>query len=677
MAWRLILLSFLLLFSLPVFVSAKEFYVERPSAAQITEAIASASLQTGVRATLLYGLLGQETSFGGNLGKTAAEWNNFCATRNTEDCRNWRLYDCKGDYINARHYDDILRLLGYIDNSGMPDRSKIPTSSTCALGFSQFEPNTWWLTTKARGLILSPWDINNAMLTAAYYLSELGADGSDVLAPGEIIGGADRIALQKYYCGAFYNRSECRVYARGVELRARNAEFALLNLDLSNQLAQLQGRRQELKGDVGRVAEHYAKSGRFPIILSVTDNKGAMLKQSAYNGYVGQYDTSAWPRSILRPGDTVKFTVKTKDPKDRKILYHWSSNSQVFNKRYGFDRLQNPLWREENEIEYEITRDDLSAGPAFSLTINIRAAEGEPRNVSAGNDDTITADYVLLPAGAQSAETYYTKIVSLSDNRGNFIRRSAAGAEDRQWGKLIRVGDTIRLRAEASGPKDGEIFYQWNSNSANFSKRYYFDILGNPIWRKENEIEYTVTEDDLRQAGGSLYVGVFVRSGNVYTSDPSGGTDDSVWVTYELLPTGIEKAEEYFPVILRASDNKGNIFRKDQVGTIFTEGSGRTTVKTGETIRLKVEAKDPHGRQILYRWSSNSSRFNERYQFDRLGNPLWRSENQIEYTLSEEDLRYAGPTLSIEVKIRSQKEYFRDAQSESDDSVYIIYTVEE
>jgi len=237
-------LILLLLFVIPSFASAKEFVVDQPTEQETILAILEASRTTTVRPALLYGLFGQETAYGGNLGKTESRWSAFCASRTTQDCRNWVRYDCKEGYTNAKHYDEILKSLGFVDANGNADRTKIPTSSTCALGFTQFEPNTWWLVTKDKSGTYSPWDIDDSILIAAYYLQDLGADDSEALGANAVIGPRDKIALQKYYCGGYYTRRECVDYANGVENRSKNAPIELLTADLEKQIEILQ--RQQI-----------------------------------------------------------------------------------------------------------------------------------------------------------------------------------------------------------------------------------------------------------------------------------------------------------------------------------------------------------------------------------------------------------------------------------------------
>jgi hypothetical protein len=88
--------------------------------------------------------------------------------------------------------------------------------------------------------------VRDALYAAALHLRDLGADGSEVLPPGAVIGANDTIALQKYYCGGYYKRPECALYARGVERHARRADKELLIRDVKRQIEVLKLKRAEI-----------------------------------------------------------------------------------------------------------------------------------------------------------------------------------------------------------------------------------------------------------------------------------------------------------------------------------------------------------------------------------------------------------------------------------------------
>ena len=247
------LFLFVFFFFVPFFSEAKDFLVKTPTSQEVIQAIMDASAKTNVRPAMLYALYGQETGYGSNVGKTERQWSASCASKDTRDCRNWKRYDCKisPTNINPKFYDDILRLLGYVDHTGNADRSNIPTSSTCALGFTQVEPHTWWLVSSPRtGHTYNPWNIHDAILMAAFYLKDQGADGEEILGSGEVIGTKDRLALQRYYCGSKYQGLACQEYAASVEIRTRHALETLLQTGYKKQLEKLEEERKRLQKDL-------------------------------------------------------------------------------------------------------------------------------------------------------------------------------------------------------------------------------------------------------------------------------------------------------------------------------------------------------------------------------------------------------------------------------------------
>jgi hypothetical protein len=236
----LFVLSVAAIFGTTNLAQAKQFILpSAPTQNDVAQAILNASEHTSVRVALLYGLYGQETSFGTNLGKTESGWEDYCANSKSETCDYWRTKDCKDIYGNAKHYDDVLRQLNYVDLNGNTDRTKIPTSETCALGLTQFEPNTWWgLTRQYTDRVYSPWDIDDAILMTAYQLQALGADKNEIPTTNEFIGEKDKIALQKYYCGGQFQRTECVSYADNVSKKSKKipSELLLQEVEVSKTL---------------------------------------------------------------------------------------------------------------------------------------------------------------------------------------------------------------------------------------------------------------------------------------------------------------------------------------------------------------------------------------------------------------------------------------------------------
>lgn len=286
---------FIFLLVVPVLSNATKLLVSRPSAQEISQAIVSASNQTKVRAAVLYGLLGQETGYGRYLGKTVNDWTSFCSNRNTLDCQNWRNYDCHSNYRNARHLDEILAHLGYA-------KKDILTSSTCALGFTQFEPNTWWEVLNGNLQGLNPYNIDDAVLMSAYYLEDLGADKTKTLLASDVFSAEDYTALQRYYCGGNYTRLECGYYAKSVENKAKRAAPELLALDYENRLGILEEQRSAIRKklklpeapriEVPKIQTRYKPpEEEVPVVLTITP-KGNLPDAIAGEPYFIKFSAS-------------------------------------------------------------------------------------------------------------------------------------------------------------------------------------------------------------------------------------------------------------------------------------------------------------------------------------------------------------------------------------------------
>jgi hypothetical protein len=92
---------------------------------------------------------------------------------------------------------------------------------------------------------------------------------------------------------------------------------------------------------------------------------------------------------------------------------------------------------------------------------------------------------------------------------------------------MLNVGDTINLEAVASDPQNRQIQYLWWSYTAgggNVSKIYNG-------WSTNNTIKYTITQEDVKEAGERFRVGVQIK---VDGSTRTGEYDDEIFVDYKL-----------------------------------------------------------------------------------------------------------------------------------------------
>ena len=131
-------------------------------------------------------------------------------------------------------------------------------------------------------------------------------------------------------------------------------------------------------------------------------------------------------------------------------------------------------------------------------------------------------------------DPYYPIILSLSDNKGGKIKYSynnqyPYGAHD--TGITLKVGDNIRWTAEASDPKGRQILYQFHSNS-----QRQIDTFGRGQYKTENWFEYTINEEDLKDAGDTLRIVLYIKSEKDNYRQGSSGYDDGTFLDYKLQP---------------------------------------------------------------------------------------------------------------------------------------------
>lgn len=129
---------------------------------------------------------------------------------------------------------------------------------------------------------------------------------------------------------------------------------------------------------------------------------------------------------------------------------------------------------------------------------------------------------------------------------------------------------------------------------------------------------------------------------------------------------------DYYPIILSMQDDKGNILKiSDYNGYSgsyqFMKINTGTKLKIGNTLFIRVSAKDPQGRNIQYNFNSNSDRFNDKFN-------NYSSSNELSYTVNEKDLKTAGEKLRVVVQIKSKKDYYR-FNGEYDDATFLDYVL--
>ncbi|MBI5356658.1 hypothetical protein HZB78_03520 [Candidatus Collierbacteria bacterium] len=131
-------------------------------------------------------------------------------------------------------------------------------------------------------------------------------------------------------------------------------------------------------------------------------------------------------------------------------------------------------------------------------------------------------------------DSYYPIILSFSDNKGGLIKYSQYNQYpygSQNTGITLKTGDSITWKAEASDPKGRQISYNLNSNSQRFN-----DIYGRGEYKTTSQFDYAITEEDIKSAGDTLRMVLYIRSEKDNYRTGGGGNDDSTYLDYKLQP---------------------------------------------------------------------------------------------------------------------------------------------
>lgn len=156
--------------------------------------------------------------------------------------------------------------------------------------------------------------------------------------------------------------------------------------------------------------------------------------------------------------------------------------------------------------------------------------------------------------------------------------------------------------------------------------------------------------------------------------------------TEEKTPTAsneIAQKETYnesstYPIVTSFSDNHGNLFKESNYNGYQGPyiDKKKVTLRVGDTIRATVEAKDPKGRALEYNWNSNSQVFNKAHGLDKAGYQ-YSSNNSVEYTITEDDLKSSGETFRLVYQVRvAGTDYYRFGGGQYDDAGFIDYSLQ-
>lgn len=134
------------------------------------------------------------------------------------------------------------------------------------------------------------------------------------------------------------------------------------------------------------------------------------------------------------------------------------------------------------------------------------------------------------------------------------------------------------------------------------------------------------------------------------------------------------KYHEYYPIILSVSDNKGNIFKSSSYNNYSclncnsNSGWGNHDISEGDTINVKVNALDPNNKKLLYNiylgWGYTGNCVNRKNE--------WTESNEFTCTISKEEIASSGETTRLFVRIKSEKDYYRDGTWPAYDDILIF-----
>jgi hypothetical protein len=160
--------------------------------------------------------------------------------------------------------------------------------------------------------------------------------------------------------------------------------------------------------------ETYVYHDYYPIILSLSDEEGNVIKLSAYNKYKGPYSFDNSNKS-LKIGDEIYLKVETNNPQNREILYNWKSSSQHFNQLIGLEG-DNLKWTKNNELRYIITPEDMKVVDGImNIVVRIKSEKEYLRCPEGGYDDMASMNYILVSDTTENGITFIEYCLARKD----------------------------------------------------------------------------------------------------------------------------------------------------------------------------------------------------------------------------------------------------------------------
>ena len=154
--------------------------------------------------------------------------------------------------------------------------------------------------------------------------------------------------------------------------------------------------------ELAKLPPGYKYDRYYPIILSVSDDKGNIAKGSMWNFYEGlaeegsQYIVVETER-VLKLGETITLTVDVYDYQDREVWYMWDSTATPIRNRVMYTEDGGIKWTTSNQLIYTINEEDIAwRYEDVLLYCNIRVLDKDLyREPTKSRDDSIVIGYKL------------------------------------------------------------------------------------------------------------------------------------------------------------------------------------------------------------------------------------------------------------------------------------------
>ncbi|MFC2036168.1 hypothetical protein ACFLUJ_08650 [Chloroflexota bacterium] len=154
--------------------------------------------------------------------------------------------------------------------------------------------------------------------------------------------------------------------------------------------------------ELAKLPKGYEYDAYYPIILSISDDKGNIAKGSMWNFYVGLPEEGSQyivveTGTILELGETITLTVDVYDYQDREVFYMWDSTATPIRNNIMYDEDGKIKWSTSNQVTYTIGEEDIAwRYKDVLIYCNVRVEDKDLyREPTKSRDDSIVIGYIL------------------------------------------------------------------------------------------------------------------------------------------------------------------------------------------------------------------------------------------------------------------------------------------